>query len=177
MKKIFLAISILSTLLITSCGSDDTVEIELGLSGTLTYSGTEISASDGLFGEVADGGEYAASFFISNAPITFNAESNQANFQGEYLINIVIYREGDAFASGNYNVATLGSPVEDKSAFVVYADLDNASSGGILAIGGTINIQGSGNNFTLTLAVDFENDVELVGNVAGEFERIEIPAQ
>ena len=172
MKKLLL---ILSISFIASCGKDDAVEIEAGLSGTLMFNGNSITISDGLFGELSEDGQYAATFLLSDAPVSYDTENEQASFEGDYLINVVIYAEGDAFEAGNYNVATLDSPIEDKTAFVVVADADNASSGGALAIDGTINIQGSGNEFTLTFAVDFENEVELVGSTSGDFEVVIIP--
>lgn len=178
MKNLFLGLLVVSLVLFTSCGGDDdTVVIELGLSGALTFDGNEFSASDGLFAEAADGGAYAATFFISDAPLTYDDETNQTNFQGDFLVNLIIFKEGDAFEAGNYSIADLGSTIEDKSALLVYADADNVESGGVLAIGGTVNIQGSGDNYTLTFAIDFENDIELVGTVTGNFERIEIPVQ
>lgn len=175
MKRILFILTILSVIIVTSCGSDDDPVIELGLSGTLTYDGNTVTISDGLFGEVSEEGEYAATFFISDADLSYNPSSNQANFQGEVLVNVLIYSESDAFEAGNYDVVTLDGEVADKSALVLFADVNNASEGGAFATGGTINIQGSGTNFTLTFAVDFDNDIELVGSVNGNFERIEIP--
>ena len=175
MKKVLFAFTILSSLFIASCGKDDGATIELGLSGTLTYDGNTVTISDGLFGELSEDGEYAATFFLSDAELDFNASSNQANFQGEVLVNVLIYSESEAFEAGNYDVVSFDSPITDKSAIVLYADVNNASDGGAIANGGTVNIQGSGTNFTLTFAVDFENDIEMVGSAGGNFERVVIP--
>lgn len=175
MKKLFFTISIMTLLFISSCGKDDEVEVaDVGVSGTLLFDGSEITITDGLFGEISEGGEYAATFFLSDAPISFDAETEQANFQGDYLINVIIYSESEAFESGNYNVATLDNPVSDKSAFVIVADINNASSGGALAVDGTVNIQKAGDVFTLTFAIDFEGDAELTGNATGNFELVDL---
>lgn len=177
MKKLLLIVSCIGLSFLMSCGSDDAVEVETGLTGTITFDGAELTASDGLFGEASDEDGYAATFFISDGELTYDPAQEQATFQGEYLINVIIYNTGSAFESGNYSIASLDSPISDKSAFVVYADVANASSGGSLATGGTVNIQGSGNVYTLTFAVDYGNDVELVGTISGTFERVEIPVQ
>ncbi|WP_421763336.1 hypothetical protein [Ekhidna sp.] len=174
MKKLLFTLSVFALLLITSCGKDDEVQVDIGVSGNLVFDGNEIVITDGLYGEISEGGEYAATFFLSDAPISFNAETEQANFQGDYLINVIIYSQSESFESGNYNVATLDGEVSDKSSFVVVADVNNASSGGVLAVDGTVNIQKSGDVFTLTFAIDFEGDTELTGNATGNFEVVDI---
>ncbi len=172
MKNILFSLSILSILLITSCGKDD--EVQIGLSGSVSFDGNSINITNGLFGEVSEDGEYGATFFLADAPISYNSETQQTTFEGDALISVIIFSEGDSFESGTYAVKTFGGAITDGDALVIVADANNASSGGGLGVGGTVNITGSGNTFTLTFNVDFEDDVKLSGNATGGFEIIDI---
>ncbi|WP_370090106.1 hypothetical protein [Ekhidna sp.] len=170
MKKILFSLSILSILFITSCGKDDGGDIQIGLSGTLTYDGNAISITDGLFGEHAEDGSYAATFFLADGPLSYDASTDEASFQGEILISVIIFSQGDSFQSGVYSLDLSGN----KGALVLVADANNAANGGAFASGGTVNITGSGNVYTLTFDVDIDTDITLTGSATGGFEIIDL---
>ncbi len=179
MKNLVYIFCVLGLALITSCGKDDGEGLaDIGLTGVATFDGNAISITHGLFGETAEQGAYGATFFLADGPLSFDAETEEASFQGEVLISVIIFSEGNSFESGTYSAVDFSSnDIADKSAIIIVADANNASSGGGFATGGTVNIQGSGNSFTLTFDLDFANDVKLTGNVSGGFEIIDLDAQ
>ena len=173
MKKILFSLSILSILFITSCGKDDG-GIAIGLSGSITYEGESISMTDGLFGEISQDGQYAATFFLSDAPLSYDESDDNTSFEGDILISLIIASTGDSFQAGSY-------PVEFTSSKGVIAIVATIAGSGDqqtvvtnTATGGSVNITGSGNSYNLTFNLDFENDIKLTGNATGGFEIIDI---
>lgn len=173
MKKILLSLSVLSILIISSCGEDDGGSVQVGLTGTLDVDGKSISITDGLFEEFNEDGAYAATFFLADSPISFDATEEEVSFDGEILINVIIYTTGDAFKAGIYQIDI----TQDEGALVIYVDENNASLGGAFASGGTVEVKGYGNTYTLTFDVDLGNEASLTGSVSGGFEIIDINAQ
>ena len=175
MKNILFTLTILSILLITSCGKDEP-DLEIGLVGTVTFDGNANSITDGILAEVSEEGKYGAIFILADDPVSYDPEEDEFMQEG-FVVAVTIFSKSDAFEAGDYNVlATFDdSSIADKSALVAVAYPESSEDDGDSAIGGTVNIQGSGNTFTLTFAVDFAGDVKLTGNASGGFAVIDIP--
>ncbi|WP_462247520.1 hypothetical protein [Ekhidna sp.] len=171
MKNSFNYIIILALLLLSSCGSDDS---DYSLEGQVQFDGTTMPIRDGLFSEIIEDGSYSASFYFTESPVSFDEKFELINFTGEYLINVIIFSVGDSFAPGNYAVIDTDQSVNDKNAYIIMVNEENARAGGLPAIGGALNIQGSGDAYTLSFVADFEDGRELQGNVSGKFGRINI---
>ena len=179
MKNILFTLTILSILLITSCGKDEP-DLEIGLAGTVTFDGNANSITDGIFAEASGRGVYVAVFILADGPVSYDPEEEEEatleNQEG-FVVGVSISSKSDAFETGDYNIIwSLDNTLSvDKFAFVSVGYWENGEVKDDEAIGGTVNIQRSGNNtFTLTFEADFADDVKLTGNASGSFAVIDI---
>lgn len=167
MKKVFLALFLFSLLFIMSCGEDDGGTVTVDVNGTVQIGGQSVSITNGLFGEYTEEGAYGATFIISDGPITYNSATDEASFEGDHLISVVIASAGDSFEAGTYPLDFTAT----KGALVITV---NSSSEGLIGSGGSVEVSGSGNVFTLSFNVDLQDQSKLTGSVSGAFEVINI---
>ena len=172
--KRFLFLLTLGLLVVLSSCSDDDGEASVGLTGATNYDGEAISISDGLFGEFAEDGAYAATFFLADAPLSFDEDTEAATFQGEVLISVVIGVEGDSFQPGTYPIEFNSSSSRIAIVFVTTIADNQVDTTLDAATGGTVNITGSGNSYTITFDLTFESELELTGTASGGFEIIDV---
>ncbi len=165
MKNILLTLSILSVLIITSCGSDDTSTNEVGLSGTVVFDGESYTIANGTFALTVDDGDAVASFFMSDGELTVS--SGTGSTDGEIIISITAIHEGsDALGNGAY---ITNSTTQDQYAFVAVSTPENPT-GSQSFTGGTVNISGSGSTYNVTFVdVPFGQGVTLTGTVTGTY--------
>lgn len=173
MKK-SLSLLTLVVCLLSSCNKDD--ELQIGLNGTLTLNGEAFQISNGLYATVAEDGYFAASFILSDSPITYDESTDNVDFEGNTLITVTIFSQSDGFDPGEYPVIDLLNSSSDitKGALAFAINVNDGTIGGF-ATGGTINITGSGNSYNFTFDVNFDGDVTLTGNAGGGFELANIP--
>ncbi|MEP1035379.1 hypothetical protein [Ekhidna sp.] len=160
MKNLLLIFTITLLVFITSCGKDDGAEIQLGLSGAVTFDGTATTMSDGLiidFG--ADAGEYNYDFYIANGNIA--VDGVELTVSGNTLIYLELYNEGTAFSPGTFAVAQSGA----KYCFASIRVDDETN----IATGGTVTVTGSGQNYEAVFNLEFSGERTLTGTVEGGF--------
>lgn len=166
MKKVFLVFLLFSVTLFMSCGDDDSGTI-VDVNGTVQIGENSVSITNGLFGENTQDGAYGATFIISDGPVRYNTTEDEISFQGENLISLVIASTGDSFQPGTYPLEFTST----KGALVITA---NSSNQGLIGTGGSVEVSGSGNVFTITFNVDLNDETKLTGSVSGAFEIIEL---
>lgn len=162
MKKILLTLSILSIVLITSCGKDDGGDVQVGLTGSINFNGKSYSISNGGYSGANSDNIFAAIFIMSDGDIDLEEET----FDGSIFLSVLTLAEGTSFEPGNYSLSLTSEKFAGASVSIIDGDNQEDYS----AESGTINITGSGNNYSLTFNLQFENDLELTGNVSGGFE-------
>lgn len=164
MKKLLLTLSVLSLLLISACGDDDDGgNPEVGLSGTITFDGESYSIANGFFSQSSTAVGIEGEFFLADGTVSSTGSSSDS----QIIIGLRAISEGtSSLESGSYEV---NKQVNSKYAFVT---ISTTSDSNIQSVqGGTIDISGSGNTFSLTFNdVAFGQGRELSGSVNGTFE-------
>ncbi|MEP0984794.1 hypothetical protein [Ekhidna sp.] len=165
MKKTFLFLAVISLFMLSSCGGDEDDDIaSVGLNGTVSYDGTSYSIANGIFSLTIADGNAEGEFFLADGVIEPTA-TGVSTSDSEIIISIVATSTGTTtLSSGDYQTST-NVPAQ-------YADIQvTTSSGSKQAFtGGTVNISGSGNTYTITFDVPFGQGIELSGTVNGTYE-------
>ena len=163
MKKILLTLSILSILIITSCGKDDGGDIQVGLTGTITFNGESHSIANGVLSLRESGGNTIGEFFLADGTLE-PTSTGVSTGDSQIIISVVAVSKGTStLAEGAYATST---DVPDMYADVAVTTSDGKSEA---FTGGTVDISGSGNTYTLTFDVPFGSSIELSGTVKGTF--------
>lgn len=165
MKKLLLTLSIVSLLIITSCGDDDDATPTVGLSGTVTFNGQSYSIANGIFSLTVDDGDAIGEFFLADGTIESNGNGGVSSSDSEIIISISATATGaTTLTAGDYETST---NVPDLYAFVSVVNSDGTSQS---FVGGIVGISGSGNTYTITFTdVPFGQGVTLTGTVTGTY--------
>ncbi len=159
MKKITYLFILATSLIVSSCSSDD--DSGATLSNSMTYGGEEISISSAVIED------YGADFGTYNYDFTFEGTTNDTNytFYAELFSPII---EGETgFRTGTFNYTT-SEPNEPAFFFTIaYIEVNNTK---INVDGGKIIVSGAGTNFTFTTDVALANDTSLNISYSGEFQ-------
>ncbi|WP_421763335.1 hypothetical protein [Ekhidna sp.] len=165
MKKTLLFLAVISLFILSSCGGDEDDDmVSVGLIGTVSYDGTSYSIANGIFSLTIEDGNAEGEFFLADGVIEPTA-TGVSTGDSEIIISIVATSAGTTtLSSGNYQTST-NVPAQ-------YADIQvTTSSGSKQAFtGGTVNISGSGNTYSITFDVPFGQGIELSGTVNGTYE-------
>lgn len=166
MKKFFLALLILSVSLFISCGDDEdnNPQTTVGLSGSVTFNGQTYAIANGIIDELSNAAGTELQFLMADGTVSSSGSSSDS----QIIIALRAISEGtETLEGGAYEV---NRQVTSKYAFVT---VTTASAPNVQSIvGGTIDISGSDNTFTLTFnnVSFFGGDVKLTGSVSGTFE-------
>jgi len=165
MKKVLFSLSILSILLISSCGSDDGGDTSVENQVTL---GDEIfDINNGGFVDFGESeGTSQGGFILTDGAVSISGNTFSVS-QATISISFTLVSLGTGgLQSGSYpfgDVVSAGST----NAFLGAAISANGASPQVT--GGTITLSGSSPNFTITLDLDLNTDEKLTGGFAGEF--------
>ncbi|MEO9869971.1 hypothetical protein [Ekhidna sp.] len=172
MKKTFLLLLILSLLIISSCGDDAPVpdpSTNEGLSGTLTYNGKSFRMKSGVFASQDDDGDAFAQFFLGDGTVEL-IEPNTVSFSNNKIeIRMTAVSKGTASLENGDYATTTNDPDLYVNLTVTTIEGFNTDTREALA-NGTVSISGSGNTYSLTFDVPFEEGVKLTGTVTGTYE-------
>lgn len=160
MKNLKLGILLLAIAFITSCGSDDGADVELGLSGSIAFDGTTTELTDGLiFDFGVDAGEYNYDFYLANG--AFSLEGLELTVDGNTIVYLELFNQGSSFSPGTFSVAQSGER---------YCNAEIRIANDIsVAEGGTVTISGSGQTYDITFNLEFSDSRTLTGTVGGAF--------
>lgn len=168
MKKFLLTLSILSTLVFISCGDDDEdmPDATVGLSGTISYDGGSFAISSGLISATEISNDVARRVFYLSDGILSSNGSNVTASGSQIVVTITAASTGTStVVEGEY---ASSSDITGKKVDV----LVQTSSGNETSFtGGTIDISGSENTFTLVMDVPFRG-TQLSGTVSGTYESL-----
>ncbi|GAB4244040.1 MAG: hypothetical protein Tsb0034_22110 [Ekhidna sp.] len=162
MKKLVFALSVLSLLVIVSCGKDD--DPTPGLSGTINYNGESYSIKNGIFSLSESGGNASGSFFIADGVITSSSSNSVSSSDSNIIITVTATdKNASSLSAGDYATST---NVPDKFADVSVTTADGRKEA---FTGGTVSISGSGNTYTVAFDVPFGQGVTMTGSVSGTY--------
>jgi len=161
MKKLFLSIALLATLMIVSCGDDEETP-PVGVSGTITFDGQSYTIASGVLTQSAITGGTEVEFFLADGTVSSSGSSSDS----QIIVGIRAISEGtDTLEAGTYET---NRQVTTKYAFVTVSTTSVSNLQSI--VGGTISISGSGNTYNLTFNnVSFGSGITLTGSVSGTF--------
>ncbi|MEQ8627545.1 hypothetical protein [Ekhidna sp.] len=164
MKQLLLSISILSIIIITSCGSDDGVSVN-----------NQITVGDQTF-DIANGGFIdfgetegitEGAFALSDANISISSSSFSISTSSDIRIIFSLASLGSGgLASGDYSEGDVLSPDAGK---VFFIQLIKAGENTYSVTGGTIKLSGSSPNFTISFDLSLDGGDKLTGGFKGEF--------
>lgn len=161
-----------------SCGSDEEmddmeeVEEDIALSGTLEFDGESFEISSGLISEVEIDSENniaSRTFYLSDATLTANGDNVTVSSDFGISLSIVFDAHGETdIVEGEYNTFSDANGRNANTSLLLTSGTASAFSGG------TIDLSGSGNTFTLTFDAPFRGSdnasTNLTGTVTGTFE-------
>lgn len=165
----FFLFSLLSSLLFTACGEDDSPQeddvkqiSDPTLTGSVVFDGTSVDISHGIIigrGVLSDGFTY--DFWISDDIIDI---SNEA-FPGEVVIELRLSKEdATAFSEGTFELRSSTFEPENSAEIRVFRSSEVIENGS-----GTVVVQGSGTEYQLTLDIMIEDGRTITGTVSGTF--------
>jgi len=167
MKNILLTLLFISSLFFISCGDDEESStpdpMMVGLSGTITFNGQSYNIANGFFSTSSVAAGTEGEFFLADGTVSSSGSSSNS----EIIIGIRAISEGtDSLEGGSYEV---NRQVTSKYAFVTVSTTSASNIQSI--VGGTIDISGTGNTYSLTFNnVAFGGGIQLTGSVTGTFE-------
>lgn len=164
MKKFLLALTVLSSLIFISCGDDEDVSPQVvGLTGSVTFNGQSYTITNGVINELSNAAGTELQFLMADGTVSSSGSSSDS----QIIISARAISEGTgSLENGSYEV---NRQVTSKYAYVT---VTTASSPNIQSIvGGTIDISGSDNTFSLKFnnVAFFGGGAELNGTVSGTF--------
>ena len=167
MKKLLFLLSFSVLLLCMSCNDDEGDTPVVGVSGTILFGGQSYTITSGIIVKrlTNAGAEYE--FFLADGSISSTASGGVSSQDSQILIAVRAISVGEtAVGSGSYEV---NRQVTDQYAFVSVTAAGSSSVQSF--VGGTVDISGSENTYSLTFNdVTFGGGISLTGSVNGTFE-------
>ena len=167
MKKVLFLLSIVSLVVISSCGGDDddATPVEVGLSGTVTYDGQSYTIANGIFNQTDDDGNAVGTFYMADGTISPGTSGGVTSQNSTIVIGLVTVAENSSsLTNGNYDT---NSNVNGMVATVVVS-VDGVGNQSFT--GGDVTLSGSGNSYNITfIDVPFGQGVTLSGTVTGVY--------
>jgi major membrane immunogen (membrane-anchored lipoprotein) len=158
-----LKLLILSLVLLSACGKDDSSAPQLGLSGTVTFDGTSYAIANGVLTLQESGGNAIGQFFLADGTLE-PTSSGVSTSDSQIIISVSAVAKGaSTLVEGSYATST---DVPDMYADVAVTTADGQKTA---FTGGTVTISGSGNTYNLTFNVPFGQGVTLTGSVMGTY--------
>ena len=164
MKKLIALSMLLSTAIFISCGDDDDTST-VALSGNVTFGGQSYTISSGILTETLTSSGVEGQFFLADGTITASG-GGASSSDSEIIIAVRAISEGSTtIDNGSYEV---NRQVTSQYAFVTVTA--GSSSSVQSFVGGTIDISGADNTYSLTFNdVTFGGGIGLTGSVNGTF--------
>ena len=163
MKQLLLSISILSMIIITSCGSDDGVSVN----NQITIGDQTFDITHGGFIDLGETeGTKQGAFALADAEVTISQTSFSVSSSSSIRIVFNLVALGSTLSSGSYSEGDVVSPDAGKVFFISLVQADGTS---YTVNDGTINFSGSSPNFTVKFDLSLENGEKLTGGFKGEF--------
>jgi len=165
MKKLLFFLTITSLLLFIRCGDDDSETPQAGVNGTLTFGGQSYTIASGILVKklTSVGADYE--FFLGDGSISATGSGGVSSGDSQILVAARAIAEGSTtLEAGTYEVSR---QVNSQYAFVSVTAAGSSSVQSI--VGGTIEISGSENTYSLTFNA-FGGGIALTGSVNGTFE-------
>ena len=174
MKKLSLIAAAFSMLALVSCEKDEDGNPDVNESkGYITYDNQNLEISRAQKREF---GTNLNRFAFGDGAYDVVTE----NASGSFSLATSLYAEGSTFVPGTYSLqshdAGQGTEPYGYAVFVLDANNDNLLDGNDLeleAIGGTIEISGTGENQTAKFAIELENGKTITGECNGSITLLE----
>lgn len=163
MKKILLSLSILSILLISSCGSDDGPSVN----NQITIGDQTFDITNGGFIDLGESeGARQGAFALADASISISQSSFSVGTSSSIRIVLNLVALGSSLSSGTYTEGDVLSPDAGKVFFISLIQADGTSYN---VDSGTINFSGSSPDFTISFDLTLEGGEKLTGGFTGTF--------
>lgn len=167
MKKVLFLLSIVSLVVVSSCGGDDddATPVEVGLSGTVTFDGQSYTIANGIFNQTDDDGNAVGTFYMADGTISPGTNGGVTSSNSTIIIGLVaVAFESSTLENGNYDT---NSNLNGMQANVTVS-IDGVSNRSFT--GGDVTLTGSGNSYNITfIDVPFGQGVTLSGTVTGVY--------
>ncbi|WP_420576150.1 hypothetical protein [Ekhidna sp.] len=164
MKQLLLSLSILSILIISSCGKDDGVSVSNQITiGDQTY---DIEGAGFLSVGDTDGISEGV-FALSDANVSISGSSFSISTSSDIRVIFNLASLGDGgLDSGDYSEGDVLSPDAGKVFFIQLIQADGTTYS---VTGGKIKLSGSSPNFTVSFNLNLDGGDKLTGGFSGEF--------
>jgi hypothetical protein len=161
MKKLSMMAAMFGLLTLASCGSDD----EASPSNQVTVDGKSYTLSSQTASITSKGSN------TDNTRHTMGLMVSTATTEENLSLQTEFSSPGEEFKTGTFEFKT-DQTAEDAQYFLITAMVSNAatsSSDQLDVTGGSITLDGSGTNYTVTYDLDLADDKELNGSFSGNF--------
>ncbi|MEP1035377.1 hypothetical protein [Ekhidna sp.] len=164
MKKILLTLSILSILIISSCGSDDGVAVN----NQITIGDQTFDITNGGFVDLGESeGTSQGAFALADANISVSSQSSfSIGSSSSFRIVFNLVALGTTLGSGAYTEGDVLSPDAGKVFFVSILQADGTSYN---VDSGSVQFSGTSPNFTLSFDLTLDGGTQMTGGFSGEF--------
>lgn len=165
MKKILLSLTILSILIITSCGGDDD---EPSVNNQITVGDQTFDISNGGFVDLGESeGASQGAFALADANISISSQSSfSISTSSTFRIVFNLVSLGSSLSSGAYSEGDVVNPNAGQVFFVSLIEADGTT---YTVDSGTINFSGSSPNFTVSFDLTLNGGTRLTGGYSGSF--------
>lgn len=165
MKKILLSLSILSIILVTSCGGDDDDPV---VTNQISVGDQTFDISSGGFIDLGEAeGTRQGAFALSDADISVTTTPSFSIGTGSsFRIVFNLVALGSSLSSGTYTEGDVLGPDAGK---VFFVSLVSAGGTTYNVDSGSIEFSGTSPNFTMTFDITLDGGTKLTGGYSGEF--------
>ncbi|MEQ9402787.1 MAG: hypothetical protein RIM99_04300 [Cyclobacteriaceae bacterium] len=172
MKNLVLLLAIVSLVIFSSCGKDDD---EVVLVNQILFEGAISEVTTGLvedYGVDDQLGYYRKDFTVTDNTISLSSENDPLfSTSTEVLVYAALFSNSNQFTNGTFEYSSGTGNLPTNSFFLSAKFADDVTDANSIeeATGGTIDIAGSANSYTITFNLTFDNNRTLTGNFTGDF--------
>lgn len=164
MKKILLSLSILSIIIITSCGSDDAPAVN----NQITIGSQTFDITNGGFIDIGESeGTRQGVFALADADISISSGSSfSIGTSSSFRIVFNLVALGTSLEAGTYTEGDVLSPDAGRVFFVTLLQADGTT----YTVGsGAVQFSGSSPNFTVSFDLTLNDGTKMTGGFSGAF--------